>query len=148
MNTSIFPYELPPKEEGRSKLSKFLLLTSNMYESCRPVGSRVTCNPAPTDTDHVYLVYLKPECWADMTRWLDCNGWDLDGSRIDSWAEIANVDVVFTSYSYRDINLLLTPSAIFNARFLAATSVCKLLNLLDRDHRIAVIQAAVYGNAE
>lgn len=45
-----------------------------------------------------------------------------------------------------DVNLIVTQDNKFYDRFMAATSVAKRLNLLDKADRIALFQAVLYGN--
>lgn len=44
-------------------------------------------------------------------------------------------------------NLIITSSQVFHQRFLAASSVAKRLNLLEKSDRIALFQAVLYGNS-
>lgn len=120
-----------------------------------PVGSRVTCNPPPTDTDRDWLVLvpsIQPETQGDpffgFAAELSKDGWTLPEPYTP-----ANPDkpqeggLVFMSVRRGEDNLILTDSEEFFRRFLAATSVAKRLNLLDKADRIALFQAVLYGNA-
>lgn len=112
------------------------------------VGSRVTCNPAPTDTDCDVLVkvhyigssgkndYVTGK-YSQMYDVLYRDGWTLGGSGQD--------DSEFESWTKGDINLILTDSEDFYQKFLAATSVCKRLNLLDKEDRKALFRACLYA---
>ena len=44
------------------------------------------------------------------------------------------------------VNLIVTRNDTFFNRFMAASSVAKRLNLLDKADRVAVFQAVLYGN--
>lgn len=110
------------------------------------VGSRVTCRPAPTDTDQDVLVlvsaYKRDEALQHLA---DCS-FDHDGSDV---SDSVNYDPnsPFKSYSLGEVNLIVTWSEDFHRRFLAATSVAKKLNLLRKEDRVDLFQAVLYGNA-
>jgi hypothetical protein len=116
-----------------------------------PVGSRVTCNPPPSGTDVDYLVYCPVETqhgtvqYASLLEYLATNGWELGGSKIESKG--VQVGYGFESFTREDINLIITQDFLFFSRFMAATSVCLRLNLLQKEDRIALFQAVLYGNA-
>lgn len=111
-----------------------------------PVGSRVTCNPAPTDTDIDVLVLLN---WrargVGFLTALNGRGWILGGS--DMLDESARQKSPFESWTLGNVNVIATRDEGFYARFLAATSIAKHLNLLRKDDRIALFQGMLYGNA-
>jgi hypothetical protein len=113
--------------------------------SCVPVGSRVTCNPAPVDTDEDYLALVAETMWPALTVTLS-NGWEIAGSRPADQCNI-NGDTSFVSFTSGHLNLIVTASPVFHQRFMAATSVAKRLNLLSKDDRIALFQAVLYANA-
>lgn len=112
-----------------------------VYE-IKPVGSRVTCNPAPTDTDEDYLIFYSPQNKIQITDLLEGEDYDHDGSMID----IETVSSDFCSYSKDDVNLIFTSDGRFYENFLLATKVCKQLNLLRKEDRVTVFQAILYGN--
>jgi hypothetical protein len=47
-----------------------------------------------------------------------------------------------------DVNLIATSDGDFFRRFLAATQVCIRLNLMNKEDRIALFQAVLYGNRD
>lgn len=109
-----------------------------------PVGSRVTCVPAPTDTDADYLLLVE-----DHSSFRIAIGefyFTMDGSEVvDSLTPLDSADR-FSSYSLGYINLIVTSDVVFFDKFMAATSVAKRLNLLDKQDRIVLFQAVLYGN--
>lgn len=108
------------------------------------VGSRVTCNPAPTDTDCDILVLVR-----DMGEFRDNafeHGYEMDGSNVLDAALPLDGEDRFSSYSKRDVNLIVTEDKEFYRKFIAASSVAKRLNLLQKPDRIALFQAVLYGN--
>lgn len=109
------------------------------------VGSRVTCNPIPTDTDDDYLVLVKPENWIAFDEQMHSAGWAIGGSDPED-SDAANGSYNFHSYTKDHLNVIATRDAVFYQRFIAATSVAKQLNLLSKDDRIMLFQAVLYGN--
>ena len=111
-----------------------------------PVGSRVTCNPPPVDTDLDLLVLVDEDSLTDafaMLRLLDFNH---DGSEISDKLDFVP-DSAFASYSRGEVNVIITSDEDVHRRFLAASSVAKRLNLLRKEDRVALFQAVLYGNA-
>lgn len=108
------------------------------------VGSRVTCNPPPADTDLDVLVHVTD--MFEAQTYLTLAGFDHDGSEISDRHDFV-FDSAFRSYSKGEVNVILTDDKEFHSRFLAASSVAKRLNLLQKDDRVALFQAVLYGNA-
>lgn len=105
-----------------------------------PVGSRVTCDPAPMNTDEDWLVLVK-----DFDKAFDIlyrNGFDLDNPSIHYRPE----NSVFNSWRGPDsTNLIVTDDRWFYNKFLAATHVAKKLNIMNKQDRIMLFQAVLYG---
>jgi hypothetical protein len=118
--------------------------------SVTPVGSRVTCNPPPMDTDEDYLVWIHDQASEDALRAAlnGDGGWEMGGSSIPD--EANSVPVADRFYAYRNgaVNLIVTHSQTFAHRFLAATSLAKRFNLLDKADRIALFQGVLYGRID
>lgn len=106
----------------------------------------MTCNPAPTNTDADYLVMVKPgvDAGLSMDNALRASGYRLGGSKPTD-TEAVPEGARFWSYTRGEVNFIVTQSDVFHARFLAATSVAKRLNLLDKADRIALFQAVLYA---
>lgn len=102
---------------------------------CEFVGSRVTCNPAPTDTDLDILVRVKS--MFDAGEQLGRDGYKFCGSLHDSQ--------FFQSARKGEVNIIYTCDVDFYERFMAAHSVAKRLNLLKKDDRIALFRAVLYS---
>ena len=121
-----------------------------MYEERNPfidqviemeyVGSRVTCNPAPTDTDEDILL-LVDDLEEVIVRCTN-QGYVGGETYFDSGAITKLPD--FCSLRKGDMNLIVTSNKLFYDKFLLATSVCKKLNLLKKNDRITVFQAILY----
>jgi len=106
-----------------------------------PCGSRVTCNPPPTNTDRDFLIHIPPSVAEGFSATLAGLGFDAESE--------VNYDapngIGFKSFRRGDLNLIVTTSDEFDSRHRAATHVCARLNLLDKQDRIAVFQAVLYG---
>jgi hypothetical protein len=101
------------------------------------VGSRVTCTPAPTDTDEDVLLLTD-----DLNTLIgDCIevGFDRDGDHKASYP------TEFVSLRSGTINFIVTDNEEFFEKFMLATHVCKSLNVLNKSDRITVFQAILYG---
>jgi len=101
------------------------------------VGSRVTCTPAPTDTDEDVLLLTD-----DLNTLIgDCIevGFDRDGDHKSSYP------TEFVSLRSGTINFIVTDNEEFFEKFMLATHVCKSLNVLNKSDRITVFQAILYG---
>lgn len=109
-----------------------------------PCGSRVTCDPAPTDTDADYLVECKGQRMVSEAV-------DAMGRAGFSWEGGVHYQMAaedgFMSWRHaggEDINLIVTADAAFAARHRIATDVCKMLNLQNKVDRIVLFQAILY----
>jgi len=101
------------------------------------VGSRITCNPAPTDTDEDVLLLTD-----DLETLIgDCIevGFTRDGDTRASYP------VDFVSLRNGSMNFIVTDDEEFYKKFMLATHVCKSLNLMEKNNRITVFQAILYG---
>jgi hypothetical protein len=111
------------------------------------VGSRVTCNPAPTNTDDDWL-YLVPDLMKFVVDAMK-DGFYVDGSLMGgrNWDERDCPNGLFVSLKKvgDNRNLIITSDDNFYRRFIAATHVCKKLNLLNKRDRISLFQAVLYG---
>lgn len=110
------------------------------------VGSRVTCDPPPVGTDQDVLILIKPGQLAQTWDALRGPGWSRGGSDVSFPPERGADDSPFASFKLGDWNLICTDDEVFYARFFAATSVAKRLNLLRKPDRIALFQAVLYAN--
>lgn len=107
-----------------------------------PVGSRVTCDPPPTDTDEDYLLLVKDK---DATvKALLSIGFEhsIDPEKVKAYEALNETSQWrFSSLWMGDVNYIVTDSEFFFERFLTATHVCKSLNLLRKEDRIMVFDA-------
>ncbi len=105
------------------------------------VGSRVTCRPAPTNTDQDYLV-LDEMSSVEFSGWLIDQGFETTTDF--DYGEMAE----FVSWRKGDINVIAAQSKDFWVKFLSASSVCKRLNLLRKPDRIAVFRSVLYNEID
>lgn len=114
-----------------------------------PCGSRVTCEPPPTDTDADYLLLLPPgsEVQARVSNYLNGQEFVMDGvTGCLEYEGPSNSPFVSWKRSRDTVNLIVTSDEEFARRHKAATHVCRQLNLLNKLDRIMVFQAVLYGN--
>lgn len=133
-----------------------LVPISEMVDRMQPCGSRVTCNPPPMDTDEDYLLLIEADGGgrdgpsgtrvSNLEYYLRQNGWEVGGSLPTDIEPPVREDEKFRSWTYGPLNLIVSESATFFQRFMAATAICKRLNLMNKADRIAVFQAVLYGN--
>lgn len=124
------PYEFAKKE---LPMNPFLDKVVKMEY----VGSRVTCNPPPTDTDEDVLLLTD-----DLTMLIaDCIevGFTRDGDHKASYP------TSFVSLRNGTMNFIVTDDEEFYKKFMLATHVCKFLNVQGKLNRICVFQAILYG---
>ena len=103
-----------------------------------PVGSRITCNPAPQNTDEDWLVLLRN----DAAAALEAAGFSQEGSpQFYTGNDVGG----FRSWRCGNINIVTTHSSAFFDLFMTATALAKRFNLLKKADRIALFQAVLYG---
>jgi hypothetical protein len=104
------------------------------------VGSRVTCDPAPTYTDEDVLLLTD-----DIETLIgDCIevGFVRDGDHKASYPK------EFVSLRSGELNFIVTDNEEFYNKFMLATHVCKSLNVMSKINRITVFQAILYNNKD
>jgi len=112
------------------------------------VGSRVTCSPPPLDTDEDFLILVKSgeKFEKEVADLYYIKG----GSDIPHEDNILSSEDRFMSFvKVIDgvcVNLIVTESLIFFDRFMIATHVSTKLNLMNKEQRIMLFQAILYGN--
>jgi len=109
-----------------------------LFRKMKPVGSRVTCDPAPMDTDEDYLCYDFRKCDDEIRA----EGFILEGNPS---FYTGNDNGNFRSWRRGNINLIVTPDLEFFDLFMTATHLAKHFNLLEKQDRIALFQAILYG---
>lgn len=119
---------------------KLLAMPYTAYE----VGSRITCKPPVLDSDSDWLVVVTD--WQAFVDAAASEGFEISGSVPADELKRPDARQKFWSLRRGMLNLIVTDSPTFARQFVAATSVAKRLNLLDKTDRIALFQAVLYGN--
>lgn len=121
------------------------------------IGSSASCSPPVLDTDIDYMVlvtdlqdttnYLGETNWTNCCAdWADHRGLDPGLSlRADSYAVEDKYGASFTAFRKDKYNLIVTDDKTLYLRSVGAHMVCKHLNLLDKQDRIALYRAIKYG---
>ena len=112
-------------------------------------GSRVTCNPPPMDTDQDFLVnaaydpMFENEKLPEVISLLLEENYECESNQEHYQNQC---DDGFMSWRKGDLNFIVTASQTFADRHRAATALCKKLNLMNKEDRIDLFQAVLYGN--
>lgn len=109
-----------------------------------PCGSRVTCDPPPTDTDEDYLLLVPPgrEIRRRIDRYLTSERFFAESNvYVNQPSENA-----FQSWRREPVNLIVTCDPEFARRHKAATAECKRWNVARKIDRVAIFQWILYGN--
>lgn len=106
-------------------------------------GSRVMCNPAPTDTDDDYdYVFLMPSNDALQTLNSELSkDWTLGGSK----AIHNQGNNIFYSWKKNELNVIVTANYEWFNKMYCATKVCAVLNEPSKERRVMIFKAIVYG---
>lgn len=118
------------------------------YVSCLGiVGSRVTCNPPPTDTDRDWLLYVRVMVFEfdDFDEHMINNGWAIGGSRPEHSDAVHQFNSYTKTIEGIKENVIACSDYHFYQKFLKATHIAKKLNILDKADRIMLFQAILYG---
>lgn len=100
------------------------------------VGSRVTCNPPPTDTDQDVLCLVETDDLDDFEDYLSDMGWMFEG---EDYAGAKKGDFMSwrKEHDKTEYNLIVTTQEKWFDSFMDATLSCKEKNLLTKKERIA-----------
>lgn len=123
---------------GSEEMTAIVEALGGIVTCVQPVGSRITCSPPPTTTDEDWLM-LTDSNPAGVLKSLDFV--QDRGPRFYT----GNDDGSFRSWRRGDLNIITTPDSMFYERFLTATHLAARFNLLDKQDRIALFQAVLYG---
>lgn len=111
----------------------------NQGYGVHPTGSYEICDPPVTDTDRDFLVY---QSRSNSMPFID-RGYSLPPSQeVGEYPkEIERFGESFLSYTKGQVNLIVTSQSHYFHASILATRLCKKLNLLDKEDRIAVFRA-------
>lgn len=118
---------------------------SGLAKRITAVGSRVTCDPPPQDTDQDWLVLVDDKDFDEFAKSLIQRGWQVGGSLIPNDANYLPPNMRFNSFTLGVDNVIATASKEFHERFLSASATAKRLNLLNKEDRIALFQSVLYA---
>lgn len=107
-----------------------------VHDCCR-VGSRVTCRPAPTDTDDDRLIIIGERDEEAAHLQLYEHGFMRCGGEGTAYAF---PDDHWSAWRKGDLNIILTTSEEFFDTFITATKMCAHLNLLKREDRVTLFK--------
>ena len=107
------------------------------------VGSTVTCNPPPQDTDIDYIV-LKPSPEGELHGVINRLCFCAEGDSLNPNNIYPDSD--FASYRKGNLNLIVAKTEQFYSMFIEATENSKALNLMKKRDRIKLFQAILYKN--
>lgn len=141
-----------------------------LVEAWHLIGSSASCSPPVLDTDIDFMVLvtdlqdttdaLYEHAWENCcASWAGRKGTDLasimdelkitDGSgpglRSDGYSVEDQYGASFTAFRKGKYNLIVTDDKTLYLRSVGAHMVCKHLNLLDKQDRIALYRAVKYG---
>lgn len=125
---------------SKNDLPEYLKEHQDFFSLALPTGSRVICDPPPEDTDEDWVLLTDDK--SELITRLDRRGWDIGGSEQTSFERN-----VFTSFKKSmkgipwKINVIITADPNFFWDFEKATRLCKKLNLLKKEDRVAVFKA-------
>lgn len=111
----------------------------------RFVGSRVTCNPPPLNTDQDVLLLIWPSNLQNFERKLLEDGFVQEDSNPTEMNASIDKESVFHSYRKGDMNYIVTTDEAFYQRFSTATELARKYNLMEKPDRIQLFQAVLYG---
>lgn len=119
------------------------MLPDWLRDKAEPCGSRVTVYPAPRNTDADFLIEIQQAEVSGMVARLASEGFKWEGAT-EHYQDVAGN--TFMSWRKGEVNLIVTSNGDFAAKHRVATALCKRLNLLDKQDRIAVFKAVLYAS--
>lgn len=129
---------LPAPSTGNPLVDEVRDTMRHRVSRMQRVGSRVTCSPAPTDTDEDWLVLMRGNPSEDLAAL----GFTKDkGPKFYTGSDAGG----FRSWRKGELNLITTEEPRFYDLFVTATALAKRYNLLAKGDRIALFQAVLYG---
>lgn len=113
----------------------------------RPTGSRYTESPPKEGTDEDYIVLVenlkKTEKFLSKTGWDDCLD---DNDKDERYNEEKQQGINWSAWRKGELNLILTDNLAYFVRFIAATELCKSLNIKDKNLRVDIFRCVKFGD--
>lgn len=115
---------------------KLLTELNDYVVAAVPVGSRVTCNPPPTDTDQDILCLVEEDILEEFETYLMEENWEFEG---EDYAGTKKGDFMSWrgDFDGTEYNLIITTEEKWFDSFMDATFSCKEKNLMTKAERIA-----------
>ena len=130
---------------------KFL---ESYYNKIFKTGSRVICDPPPTDTDEDYILLIPVADLGPLATHLVIEGYTKGGS-LESFEGSpfllseheynsdgsVKTEGLFQSWKKGELNIILTANEQYFDDFVRATFLAKALNLTDKEDRVTLFRA-------
>lgn len=113
-----------------------------------PSGSRVICDPAPTDTDEDHVLLVSSQAQAQKQLVAAGYKFTTDPSYNAKPEDVFSVGTNFKTYRKGEENLIVVDSIYDYRRWQAATQLAKRFNLLNKQDRIDLFKAIRHGNLD
>ena len=114
-----------------------LMTDGSLALAVEPYGSRIVCNPAPTDTDEDWIV-LAQNLYVDRTLV------KLGFCRSDwEYSHEAHGQPIHAYRGNGNLNIVVTTDREFFRRTMEATRLARRFNLLDKSDRVALHEVVV-----
>jgi hypothetical protein len=107
------------------------------------VGSRVTCNPPPVDTNADYLVLIGT--WTALVAVVGRHSAIQGGSNANRKGPFRSTKGDFESFRLGQVNVIPATSTDFYDKFMAASDIAKRFNLLNKVDRVVLFDAVMFG---
>lgn len=117
-------------------------------------GSRVICNPPPTDTDEDWVVQIShPHRRIIFKQFLLADGWEEcvgegydECSELDTPAEEeTGTEMGFFAFRKGEYNIILIKNHYSFRLWATATALAKGFNLIDKQQRVRLFRTILYG---
>ena len=120
-------------------------LCRSQYWPVTPTGSNYICpdNPNNDDEDFLIQVHGSEESVRFALSSLSKLGYEFHSNI--HYQDLAND---FISFKKGTINLIVTRSLAFAEKWRAATNICKVLNVTEKEMRIKLFRAALYNEVQ
>lgn len=118
--------------------------------SVYPTGSRYTCTPPVMDTDEDYLVLVEDfnkvyyKLISPFSDWEDCMP---QGSPefIQAYTDERQYGISWNAFRKGQINIMITGDMHWYLASVAATELCRKLNIQSKEQRIRIFRHLKYG---
>ena len=111
----------------------------NFFFRWQGTGSRFICNPPVMDTDEDYICYFPSRL--EVLGHLHNNGWEWTNNDGSHYKDIPD----FLTFRKDHYNLIVTDDDRFYQLFCLATDVATIKNIREKEERIRLFQAILYG---